>query len=172
MRRFVVLLVGLVTVLAIQLPAFAGNDTEVCQTHGGKHEKTKTIHVNSHALPAFIANGSTEGACGTEPPADDPPADEEPPADDEPTGNAAPVAYATYTVTSGFFGQIVHLDGSGSSDADGDSLTHRWDVEEPDGDVVTYIGPTVQFMHPGSGTMVTLTVSDGTADDQYTFVIE
>jgi len=54
MRRFVAFFAGLLMVFAVQLPAFAANDTEVCQTHGGKHEKTKTLRVNSHALPRSL----------------------------------------------------------------------------------------------------------------------
>ena len=71
--------------------------------------------------------------------------------------SSAPVADAggPYTFFAGF---PLTLDGSGSSDPDGDPLTYRWDF----GDRTSGIGVTVVHTYFGEGTFtVTLRVSDG-----------
>lgn len=174
MRRIVVLIAAFLTILAIQAPAFAGNgngnDTEVCHSHGGKHEKARTIRVNGNALPAFLAGGGTEGPC-EEPPAEEPPTDD-PPGDDPPGDdpvNTPPVANATY---SRFFSNVT-LDGSGSFDPDGDALTFTWTVVDGTGIVSTLSGATASFVYTaGVGYEVTLTVSDGAASDSTTLTIQ
>jgi Legume lectin domain/PKD domain len=66
-------------------------------------------------------------------------------------------ADATVTETSG--GTSVTLDGSASTDPDGDVLTYTW-TGPFDGGTATGVSPTVVF--PGPGTyVVTLTVDDG-----------
>lgn len=60
-------------------------------------------------------------------------------------------------------GAAVALDGSGSSDADGDALTYRWTGPFPEGNgVVTGVHPTVTL--PFGSSAVTLVVNDGEAD--------
>lgn len=77
--------------------------------------------------------------------------------------NAAPVAAATGTPDPVHVGVTVTLDATGSSDADGDSLTYRWSI--PGGPDAT--GVSAQHVFSATGTYdVTLTVTDthGVAD--------
>lgn len=170
MRRTLTSLLALSLLLMLQVPAWAANDTEVCHTHGGNNGKTKTLRVNANALPAFLANGGSEGPCdepSEDPPTEDPPA-EDPPAGD--TGNTAPVAQASYTITIGLFSNVI-VDGTASSDADGDALTYDWVVTDDTGTTSTYSGPTAAFGYGGRSFTVTLTVSDGLAEDSTTITI-
>jgi outer membrane protein assembly factor BamB len=76
------------------------------------------------------------------------------------TINHAPVANAgpDQTVFSdSLSGTLITLDGSASSDLDGDSLAYTW--KEADSTIANGVGPTIQLL-PGSHT-ITLTVSDG-----------
>src|SRR5690606_32973746 len=80
-------------------------------------------------------------------------------------GNNAPVANAGHDQTF-FVGDAVSLDGSGSTDADGDPLTYRWTLtEKPEGSTAALTNTTA--VKPGFtinrfGTYRTeLTVSDG-----------
>ncbi|RLL50159.1 HYR domain-containing protein, partial [Mariprofundus sp. EBB-1] len=83
--------------------------------------------------------------------------------------NIAPVAHAggaqTVEQTSPA-GALVTLNGSGSSDADGDSLTYAW--TGPFG-TADGIAPTVQF--PAGTNNANLTVNDGTVDSSGNSVI-
>ena len=91
------------------------------------------------------------------------------------TGNSPPVAKAgpNQTVSAG---STVHLDGSGSSDVDGDPLTYSWTLTtRPSGSAATLAGadtvsPTFVVDKPGMYT-AQLTVSDGTSSSSATVTI-
>jgi len=73
-------------------------------------------------------------------------------------GNTDPVADIFATPTSGDAPLLVSLDGSGSTDADGDALTYSWDF----GDGTGANGVTVENIFTAFGNYtVTLTVDDG-----------
>ncbi|MFO1428574.1 MAG: PKD domain-containing protein [Candidatus Competibacteraceae bacterium] len=81
------------------------------------------------------------------------------------TQNSAPVANAGYDQTV-FTGDTVQLDGSGSQDVDGDSLTFQWSLlTKPVGSEAALTDPTVMrpsFVADLSGTYVAqLIVNDG-----------
>lgn len=89
-----------------------------------------------------------------------------------PKPNTPPVASAgpDQTVTPG----TVHLDGTGSNDADGDPLTYVW--TQVSGPAVTLLASTTatpSFVMPASGgpVVLLLTVSDGTATDTDTVTV-
>ncbi len=77
--------------------------------------------------------------------------------------NAAPIANAGPDQSIALSAESVEatLDGSASSDADGNALTYSW-TGDFDGGSATGVRPTVRFASPGAHD-VTLTVSDGTA---------
>ncbi len=76
------------------------------------------------------------------------------------TANSAPRADAGPDQAVGI-GQSVILDGSGSTDSDGDPLTYSWTVTHPDGATTTLAGVTPSFTVPAPGTYVAeLTVDD------------
>jgi hypothetical protein len=80
--------------------------------------------------------------------------------------NNAPVADAGPDVEvecASHAGTSVMLDGTGSSDADGDPLTYSWSASGITFDDATSATPTATF--PLGVTEVTLTVSDGDAED-------
>jgi hypothetical protein len=69
---------------------------------------------------------------------------------------------------SGYEGDSVTLDGTNSSDPDGDSLTYTWDIEDFDAsgnnETATGATPSLSLTGANSGTYnVTLTVDDGSA---------
>jgi glucose/arabinose dehydrogenase len=75
------------------------------------------------------------------------------------SGNRSPVARATATPNSGPTPLLVQLDGSGSSDPDGDPLTYAWDFDLNGSVDSTLVSPTRTFT--GSGPQqVELTVQD------------
>ena len=82
--------------------------------------------------------------------------------------NHAPIAKAGPDQTA-LVGDTVTLDGSGSTDVDGDHLTHRWSlVEQPPQSTAwlsspTAVKPTLFLDEPGSYT-IALVVSDGQVD--------
>ncbi len=84
-----------------------------------------------------------------------------------PEANAGPdqpsVECSSHTTTP------VALNGTGSSDADGDALTYSWSAAGVVFDDSTSATPTGQF-HKGS-TVVTLTVSDGIEEDSDTMTV-
>lgn len=87
---------------------------------------------------------------------------------DEPAENTAPVSDAGGDVTVSL-GETVTLNGSGSTDSDGDSLTFLWElISVPGGSTATLSDPT--SIMPGllvdvpGAYVVQLTVNDGTDD--------
>lgn len=86
-------------------------------------------------------------------------------AGDATVGNKAPVAFAGHDrfVT---VGDTVVLDGSGSSDPDGDSLTYKWTLSKPDGSTVTLASAvSPSFIADAAGDyMAQLVVNDGQID--------
>ena len=91
-----------------------------------------------------------------------------------PTGNRAPTAVATATPSSGPAPLTVQLDGTGSTDPDGDAVTYAWDL---DGDgsyddstaprpVATYTASVVIGLQVRDGALATGTTSVTVSVDQ------
>lgn len=82
--------------------------------------------------------------------------------------NTAPIAYAGFDAFGGL-NDTLTLDGTGSKDADGDSLTYKWSFKsKPDGsqsdfDDATASKPKVTFDKEGKY-IIELVVNDGTVD--------
>lgn len=86
--------------------------------------------------------------------------------------NRAPLANVGVIKTDPAIGQLTQYDASGSTDADGDTLSYSWDITSaPAGSEIatTYTGamPSIKFDVVGDYTL-TLTVSDGTLSDSET----
>lgn len=123
-RRLVVFL----AVIALLIPAVAASadnpgkgprdKISVCHYPGGDAAKRHTIRIAEPAWGAHQAHGDTLGNCpatpGTQGPGD---------------GNRAPVADAGDDMCVPY-GDTVRLDGSGSSDPDGDDLDYRWTLTD------------------------------------------
>lgn len=80
--------------------------------------------------------------------------------------NVAPVAHAATGDTSVPAGEVVYLDGSGSSDANGDDLTYKWSIaSRPEGSAAAVepaTGDETSFVPDAPGTyVVSLIVNDG-----------
>lgn len=82
--------------------------------------------------------------------------------------NGAPTAILSASATDVEAGQTVELDGTGSSDPDGDDLSYSWSFTAPDGSTTTLSDASVAdpvFVADIEGDyVVTLTVSDGQAE--------
>jgi hypothetical protein len=112
---------------------------------------------SSKVLVALLAVTVLMMRCGSAPPDGDPDDDPTPTENTPPTVNAG----ANQVVSAG---DSVTLDGSGSSDPDGDALSFSW--AQSTGTAVSLSGTTesiVTFTAPANGTTLTfeLTVSDG-----------
>lgn len=86
--------------------------------------------------------------------------------------NRAPVANVGAFKTDPAIGELAQYDASGSTDADGDTLSYSWDITSvPAGSAIatTYAGamPSIKFDVVGDYAL-TLTVSDGTLSDTET----
>jgi hypothetical protein len=83
-----------------------------------------------------------------------------------PSSNTAPIADAGPDQTV-IAGQTVTLDGSASSDPDGDDLTYAWTLNGPGytDEPLTGVGPMFCAADPGSFT-ASLVVNDGTVDSE------
>jgi PKD domain len=84
-----------------------------------------------------------------------------------PPVNTPPTAVIAL-VDSAYVGENVSLDGSGSSDPEGDPLTYAWTLSAPDGSLAhlsdaTAVAPSFDVDVPGEYT-ATLVVNDGLAD--------
>jgi hypothetical protein len=106
---------------------------------GAPHE----IVVNGNALKGHLDHGDLVGSCPSELPE-----------------NTAPTAVVGFSSVCSFFaGCTIYLDGTGSTDPDGDALSYAWTVSG--GASVTSTGPSFSFPGPAGEYGVTLTVSDG-----------
>ena len=91
------------------------------------------------------------------------------------TENSAPVANAGTDKTT-YVGNLVTLDGSASSDVDGDSLTYSWTIlARPSGSIVALSDPNAvnpTFIVDLAGSYeIGLTVNDGTVDSTLDTVV-
>lgn len=86
-----------------------------------------------------------------------------------PGANTAPTAVAKADKNSANIGDLITLDGSGSTDVDGDPLTYKWSfLKRPDGSAAvlsntTAVKPTFTVDKPGDY-IVQLIVNDGKVD--------
>ncbi len=84
-------------------------------------------------------------------------------------GNQPPIADASLTDTFGLTGLPINLNGIRSRDADGDTLTYKWEIltstnESPMPVISSPLSPVSNFVANSAGTYLTLlTVSDGVA---------
>jgi hypothetical protein len=131
---------------------------EVCHVPPGNPDEAHTISVGAPALSAHLAHGDTKGECPEERPGrvdddddssvdddddssvdddDDSSVDDDDDSsvddDDKTSENRAPIARAGADRCVPY-GVAYELDGTGSSDPDGDALVFDWDVaDHPDG---------------------------------------
>lgn len=126
MKKRSVLLVAILALLLVPATSVAAKGgpkpkTTICHIPPGNPGEAHTISVGGNAAAAHLAHGDTPGACPVERPGRDD-AD-----DDDDDDNQRPVAVAGDDRCVLFGGARV-LDGSASSDPDGDAIDHDWDV--------------------------------------------
>ncbi|HEY5652518.1 MAG TPA: PKD domain-containing protein, partial [Acidimicrobiia bacterium] len=120
----------LMVVLALMVPALAAaagpkEKVDVCHIPPGNPGNAHTITVNGNALKAHLAHGDTEGECREERPGKVD--DDDDSSDDKTSENREPIARAGDDRCVAY-GASYELDGSASSDPDGDDLEFDWDV--------------------------------------------
>lgn len=121
---------SLLVVLALMVPALAAaagpkEKVDVCHIPPGNPGNAHTITVNGNALKAHLAHGDTEGECREERPGKVD--DDDDSSDDKTSENRAPIARAGADRCV-VYGPSYELDGTSSSDPDGDTLVFDWDV--------------------------------------------
>jgi hypothetical protein len=110
---------------------------------GAPHE----LVVSGNAFEKHLDHGDLVGSCPSELPE-----------------NTAPTAVVGFRSVCSFVGACtIYLDGTGSTDPDGDALSYAWTVSG--GASVTSTSPSFSFSGSAGEYGVTLTVSDGTASD-------
>ena len=121
---------SLLVVLALMVPALAAaaapkEKVDVCHIPPGNEGNAHTLTINGNALKAHLAHGDTEGECPEERPGrvDD----DDDSSDDKTSENRAPIARAGADRCV-VYGPSYELDGTASSDPDGDALDFDWDV--------------------------------------------
>jgi hypothetical protein len=117
-------------VLALMVPALAAaagpkEKVDVCHIPPGNPGNAHTITVNGNALKAHLAHGDTEGECREERPGKVD--DDDDSSDDKTSENREPIARAGADRCV-VYGPSYELDGTSSSDPDGDTLVFDWDV--------------------------------------------
>ncbi len=137
----------LALVIALVLPALAAGaapgqkadkgKVEECHVPPGNPGNAHTISVSRNALNAHLAHGDTEGECPEERPGrvhdddvssdDDDDSSDDDSSDDKTGENRAPIARAGDDRCV-VYGASSELDGTDSSDPDGDELDFDWDV--------------------------------------------
>ena len=120
----------LMVVLALMVPALAAaagpkEKVDVCHIPPGNPGNAHTITVNGNALKAHLAHGDTEGECREERPGKVD--DDDDSSDDKTSENREPIARAGADRCV-VYGPSYELDGTSSSDPDGDTLVFDWDV--------------------------------------------
>ena len=121
---------SLLVVLALMVPALAAaagpkEKVDVCHIPPGNPGNAHTITVSGNALKAHLAHGDTEGECREERPGKVD--DDDDSSDDKTSENRAPIARAGADRCV-VYGPSYELDGTSSSDPDGDTLVFDWDV--------------------------------------------
>jgi hypothetical protein len=153
-REPIAFVAAMCLVMAVPMAALAAPKPKVtiCHIPPGNPGNAHTITVGAKAADSHIANhGDTLGACGVE-------------------ANQPPEADAGDDVCV-LFGDDIVLDGSDSSDPEGDPLTYEWVVSEgPDGSSATLgssTEPTTSFNPDRLGDyVIELTVDDGEDSDR------
>lgn len=153
-RKMVALATATTLVLSMPLAALAApaKKETICHIPPGNPANAHTITIGTKAVSSHMANhGDTRGACPDQP-------------------NRPPEADAGDDVCV-LFGEPVTLDGSESSDPEGEELTYQWKIERaPQGSAAT-IGDATAATTPFNPDMlghykIELAVSDGERSDE------
>ncbi len=121
---------SLLVVLALMVPALAAaagpkEKVDVCHIPPGNPGNAHTITVSGNAWKAHEAHGDEKGECPDERPGKVD--DDDDSSDDKTSENRAPIARAGADRCV-VYGPSYELDGTSSSDPDGDTLVFDWDV--------------------------------------------
>ena len=123
---------SLLIVVALMVPALAAaagpkEKVEVCHIPPGNPGNAHTITVGGNAANAHLGHGDTLGPCPVERPGK---VDDDDDSSDDTTGaNRAPIARAGADQCVAYDDTIA-LDGTSSSDIDGDALSFLWSIED------------------------------------------